>query len=452
MAAFTRVCPSCARRVPHTVETCRCGTDLATVVPDVETSLSGRGHILLWLGLVGLAAASGIAFGAFWRVPAAAGPAAVPTAVVPPPAASAFPAPKPASAYEAPARPLESIDLTSQLAPAVTDAPPAATVPAEATPFESVVARVIPAIVLVEASGGRGSGFFVAPDTLLTNVHVVGRNSSVTIRRASGEVVPARVESTAPQVDIAVLKLSAIDKMQPVLTLGSTGSARIGQEVFAIGTALGLLQNTLTRGIVSGIRQTPTATLVQTDAAVNPGNSGGPLIDRTGRVLGIVTMGYTDRQGLNFAVGIDHARTLLEGKPMQATAPPPAAAVRGPSPSLPSETEQTRVQGERMYEQTLAQLARRADAMENAWRQYGTSCFKGRAGAGLDRAWFVVFDEHGSVSPGCDRWVADFRRQAAEVAGGVIAAEELARRADVYPGVRRDARRRHRLDYSGWER
>ena len=313
----------------------------------------------------------------------------------------------------------------------------------------------MPAIVLVEASGGRGSGFFVAPDTLLTNVHVVGRNSSVTIRRASGEVVPARVESTAPQVDIAVLKVSAIDKAQPVLTLGSTGSARIGQEVFAIGSALGLLQNTLTRGIVSGIRQTPTATLVQTDAAVNPGNSGGPLIDRTGRVVGIVTMGYTDRQGLNFAVGIDHARPILEGKPAHATAPPvapAAAAVRGPSPSLPSETEQTRAQGERMYEQAMGQLARRADSLDNAWRQYGTSCYKGRAAGALDRAWFVVFDEHGSVSPGCDRWFADFRRQAAEVASGVIAAEELARQADVYPGVRRDARRRNRLDYAGWER
>jgi hypothetical protein len=100
----------------------------------------------------------------------------------------------------------------------------------------------------------------------------------------------------------------------------------------------------------------------------------------------------------------------------------------------------------------MAQLARRADTLENAWRQYGTSCFKGRAAAGLDRAWFVVFDEHGSVSPGCDRWFADFRRQAAEVAGGVIGAEEMARQADVYPGVRRDTRRRYRLDYPGWER
>ena len=314
----------------------------------------------------------------------------------------------------------------------------------------------MPAIVLVETSGSRGSGFFVAPDTLLTNVHVVGRSSTVTIRRASGDVVPARVEATAPHVDIAVLKLSAIDKTQPVLTLGSTGHVRVGQEVFAIGTALGMLQNTLTRGIVSGIRQTANATLVQTDAAVNPGNSGGPLLDQAGRVLGIVTMGFTERQGLNFAVAIDHARPLLEGRPAPVSRTPgsaPVATIRGLSPSLPSETEERRAQGERMYEQAIAQIARRADTLENAWRQYGTSCYKGRT-AGLDRDWFTVFNDRSAaaVAPGCDRWFADFRRQAGEVAAGVVAAEELARQADVYPGVRRDMRRRHRLDYPGWER
>jgi len=335
-------------------------------------------------------------------------------------------------------------------------APP--NVPVDPHRFENIVGRVMPAIVLVEASGSRGSGFFVAPDTLLTNVHVVGRNSSVTVRRASGEVVPARVEATAPQVDIAVLKLPAIDKTQPVLTLGTTGSVRIGQEVFAIGTALGMLQNTLTRGIVSGIRQTPNATLVQTDAAVNPGNSGGPLLDQDGRVLGIVTMGFTERQGLNFAVAIDHARALLEGRPAQAGTASTAtstAAMRGLFPTIPSEIDQARAQGIDRYEKAIAQIARRADTLENAWRQYGGSCYKGRTAAGLDREWFTVFNDRSTadiIAPGCDRWFADFRRQASEVAAGVIAAEELARQADVYPGVRRDLRRRYRVDYSGWER
>ena len=355
------------------------------------------------------------------------------------------------------------MDIATQELPHRPETAPSAPLPQPIAPadpprFENIVGRVMPAIVLVEASGSRGSGFFVTPDTLLTNVHVVGRSSSVTIRRASGDVIPARVEATAPQVDIAVLKLSAVDKAQPVLTLGSTERVRIGQEVFAIGTALGMLQNTLTRGIVSGIRQTPSATLVQTDAAVNPGNSGGPLLDQDGRVLGIVTMGYTDRQGLNFAVGIDHARALLAGRPPQPSTPAtpaPAAAMRGLSPSLPSETDQTRAQGARFYEQTIAQLARRADSLDNSWHQNGAACYKGRATTGLDRAWFVILNDRLTdevVAPGCDRWFANFRGQVAEVAAGVIEAEELARQADVYPGMRREARRRYRLDFPGWER
>src|SRR5207237_3250742 len=91
-------------------------------------------------------------------------------------------------------------------------------------------------------------------------------------------------------------------------------TVRVGQEVIAIGSPLGTLQNTVTRGIVSAIRETGNATLVQTDAAINPGNSGGPLIDRNGAAIGITTMGYMQRQGLNFAVAIDHARALLEGR------------------------------------------------------------------------------------------------------------------------------------------
>ena len=88
-----------------------------------------------------------------------------------------------------------------------------------------------------------------------------------------------------------------------------------------------------------------------------------------------------------------------------------------------------------MYEQAIAQFARRADSLDNAWRQYGTGCYKGRTSGGLDRAWFVVFNGRaaaGDVAPGCDRWFADFSQQAAEVAAGVIAAEEMARQADVY--------------------
>jgi hypothetical protein len=268
--------------------------------------------------------------------------------------------------------------------------------------------------------------------------------------------MPARVESTASEVDVAVLKIFGGNKEQPTLTLGSTGDARIGQEVFAIGSALGMLQNTLTRGIVSGVRQTNTATLVQTDAAVNPGNSGGPLIDRTGKVLGIITMGFTGRQGLNFAVGIDHARALLDGGPRRQTARPPASPeMRGLSPALASDTERTRSEGQLLYEQAIVQLARRADGLDGAWADFKKSCAGSRVSSSLDREWFALFDGRsfeGVMPPGCGSWLADFRRHADGVRDAVVAADEAARRADVYPGTRREIRRRHRFDYPGWDR
>jgi putative serine protease PepD len=326
-----------------------------------------------------------------------------------------------------------------------------------APPLEDVLSRVMPAVVLIEASGGRGSAFFVGPDTLLTNLHVVGRSSSVTVRRTVGEPIPARVAATASQFDLAVLRLSSAERVASTLPLGSAREARVGQEVVAIGSALGLLQNTVTRGIVSALRQTGDALLLQTDAAVNPGNSGGPLLDRNGRVLGVTTMGFSGRQGLNFAVAIDHARALLDGRP---AGPPPATAathteIQGLSPSVLSETDQTRLDGTRTYEQALAQLARRADSMDNAWRQFRVSCYQGGVAGGFDREWFAVLDPRGLLGPvptGCSGWLDDFRRQVREVRAGVESADEAARRAGVYPGLRRDTRRKHRLDYPGLDR
>ena len=124
----------------------------------------------------------------------------------------------------------------------------------------------------------------------MTNAHVVGSNSSVTIRRTDGRTAPARVEATAPEFDIAIMRIRNPDPHQPTLTMGSGVNARAGQEIIALGTPLGL-QNTVTRGIVSAVREVGGVTLVQTDAAINPGNSGGPLLDRAGSVIGIATMG-----------------------------------------------------------------------------------------------------------------------------------------------------------------
>ena len=111
-----------------------------------------------------------------------------------------------------------------------------------------------------------------------------------------------------------MLKVTTPSPSQPFLTMGTSSSLKPGQEVVVIGSALGTLQNSVSRGIVSGLRNSGGVTLVQSDAAANPGNSGGPMLDRNGRVVGILTAGMRGQEGLNFAVSIDHARDILEGR------------------------------------------------------------------------------------------------------------------------------------------
>lgn len=322
--------------------------------------------------------------------------------------------------------------------------------------LEDVVARAMPAVVLVETATGRGSAFFVAPDTLLTNIHVVGSASTVTIRHLDGTTRTARVTASAAPFDLAVLKIANADPRQATIPLGSAFDARPGQEVIAIGSALGTLQNTVTRGIVSAVRQSGPAMLVQTDAAVNPGNSGGPLLDRDGAAIGVTTMGYVERQGLNFAVAADHAQVLIDGG-VPAAVPPRIAVAdhREISPAVPSSTDRQRTDGEDAYARQLADLARRADNLDDAWSQFRESCYEGRIAGHFERPWFALFDERamqGAVPAGCAGWFGQMRREATTLRDAVASADQAARRAGVYPGVRRDTARAHRLDYPGRER
>ncbi|MGH9391883.1 MAG: S1C family serine protease, partial [Vicinamibacteria bacterium] len=99
--------------------------------------------------------------------------------------------------------------------------------------------------------------------------------------------------------------------------------------VYVIGSPMGVLESSVTRGIVSAIRPFEGATLVQTDAAINPGNSGGPLLDRSGRVVGIATMKVAEGESIGFAVAADHARELLQGggRPASEVAVNPSAGL-----------------------------------------------------------------------------------------------------------------------------
>ena len=103
---------------------------------------------------------------------------------------------------------------------------------------------------------------------------------------------------------------------------------RPGEEVVAIGSALGVLQNTVTRGIVSAIRIDGGVTLLQTDAAINPGNSGGPLLDRNGTVVGVNTMKVGSAASIGFAVAAEHVRAIVEGRGPAAASPVLSGGVR----------------------------------------------------------------------------------------------------------------------------
>jgi S1-C subfamily serine protease len=186
-------------------------------------------------------------------------------------------------------------------------------------PYSARVAHAFetvgPAVVHILAEGrrtGTGSGVLFAPDGyLLTNSHVIGGATRLTGSLTDGRQFKAERIGDDPATDLAVLRLQAAGL--PHAAFGSSAKLRVGQLVVAIGNPLGF-QATVTAGIVSALGRTlrsPTGRLIpsviQTDAPLNPGNSGGALVDGQGRVVGINTAMIGHAQGLCFAIGIDTA-------------------------------------------------------------------------------------------------------------------------------------------------
>jgi S1-C subfamily serine protease len=220
---------------------------------------------------------------------------------------------------EASAKPnSSSVTRSSSAAPSAVDGTAADTpVPGTAA---AAAAKVAPAVVLVTSSGGWGSGFIVSADGwILTNQHVVEKDKRVTVTLADGREVTGTVTAIDTLTDLALIRVKATGLT--AAELGNSGDLSVGQPVVAIGNPLGLFANTVTSGVVSGLSRSEFLddsgvyrNLVQTDAAINAGNSGGPLADLSGRVVGINSLGIADElatQGLFFAIPIDVARPII---------------------------------------------------------------------------------------------------------------------------------------------
>jgi S1-C subfamily serine protease len=179
----------------------------------------------------------------------------------------------------------------------------------------AVVERVSPSVVNVRRGRSGGSGVIVAPDGYaLTNAHVVDGAREVAVTLDSGAELTAAVVGTDSATDLAVIRI--FGSGLPAAELADTESLRVGQLVIAIGDPLGF-HSTVTTGVVSALGRSLSAkdgrlieNVIQTDAALNPGNSGGPLVDTHAKVVGINTAIIPTAQGICFAIPAATARLV----------------------------------------------------------------------------------------------------------------------------------------------
>ncbi len=458
-------CASCGRQVPGGINTCRCGAArpiawTAEEESDIPETASRAKSILSAVIVLGIAGAGAwFWFGSHRRIAdieaererlalhaAAARNPGLPkgTPLSAPPTGASSPIPTPAD----------------------TKAPVIANADNAPASLEDMVAAATPAVVLIETDAARGTGFFVRGDVIVTNAHVVRGSTSVRLKLANGRAGAATVTSIADGIDLALLQPAAGSEGSTVLELSSVGHVRPGQEVVAIGSALGVLQNTVTRGIVSAMRQDGRVMLIQTDAAINPGNSGGPLLDRAGKVIGVNTMKVGAATSIGFAIAADHVRSLLDSP----TAAPVLPAASGqepvpsalPEPSLPGPPlagvpaqDDARKQTLDAFELQLKKISLRSDQIDDYWERFKKACDVAPNPNHGDREWFGVWNRPPNVQANladCSTWMSDMLQVSTAVKNAMTTADESARTSGIIPGQVRILRHKYRLEWDGWDK
>lgn len=179
-----------------------------------------------------------------------------------------------------------------------------------------IAKRVSPSVVVVEGKTDSGdvlgSGFIVSTDgKIITNLHVIRDMKTTKVQLANGEIFDSvSVLAIDERRDLAVVQIPGFNL--PVLDLGDSDALAVGESAVIVGSPRGL-EGTVTAGILSSVRDTGAGfKVLQTDAAVNPGNSGGPLVNNKGQVIGVVSFKLRSAEGLNFAVPINYVRGMLD--------------------------------------------------------------------------------------------------------------------------------------------
>lgn len=212
--------------------------------------------------------------------------------------------------------------------------------------ISSVVEKVSPSVVSIvtkvttqsifgaSQAEAAGTGIIISKDGyILTNKHVVSGATQAQVVTSDGTTYDnVQIVGSDPLNDVAYLKIAGVDNLTPAM-MGDSATTRVGQQVIAIGNALGQYQNTVSSGIISGKGRPVSASdeagtssetltdLLQTDAAINSGNSGGPLLNLSGQVIGMNTAVASNAEGIGFAIPINATKgttkTVLEGKGVQ---------------------------------------------------------------------------------------------------------------------------------------